>query len=523
MSQPIHTHIWLLPGKSSIARMHKQLQSIEGLKVAENHNAQILFLDSYDWRLYRKGWSLQASQHGEQWLLNLFEVASGKLLAVSPVGSLPRFISDIPAGVLYKKLYKPLFPRALLTVCELRLKRREYNYQNEEGKQYLRLFLEQPLACLPEQSQGKKLRNWLAVEPVRGYEKEVHKFINLLVKQFDLEEHVTCLLSPCLAAWDVEPTFNDSKPQIAFDYDDPAPQALGRIFISLLETMNTNEAGLVKQIDSEFLHDYRIAIRRTRSLLGQIKHIIPPDKLEIFKNEFAWLSTLTGPARDYDVMLLEFPEYQAMLPEYNSSDYSELWDYLSHKKAEAYDTLIDALQSTRYAEFKQSWQEFLQPDNFALSETCSRSTIGEVANQRIGHIYKRVISEGKSITHKSPIENYHQLRKSCKKLRYLLEMFRSLYSTKKVKVLINELKSLQNNLGELQDLEVHVEILQSFLTQEILIKNDNRMLLTSIQQLVDSMLSRKQTVMDNFFAPFNAFASKKNKQLFAELLGLENT
>jgi hypothetical protein len=55
MSQPIHTHIWLLPGKSSIARMHKQLQSIEGLKVAENHNAQILFLDSYDWRLYRKG------------------------------------------------------------------------------------------------------------------------------------------------------------------------------------------------------------------------------------------------------------------------------------------------------------------------------------------------------------------------------------------------------------------------------------------------------------------------------------
>jgi hypothetical protein len=41
-----------------------------------------------------------------------------------------------------------------------------------------------------------------------------------------------------------------------------------------------------------------VTVRRTRSLLGQIKHVFPPDVVEHFSTEFAWIGRLTGPPRD---------------------------------------------------------------------------------------------------------------------------------------------------------------------------------------------------------------------------------
>ena len=137
MSRPVHTNIWLLPGRSSIERTHKQLKSIAGLKTVENRTERFVFLDSFDWRLYRKGWIIQASPHGKRWLLSLIEAATGKLLAAAPVDSLPGLISDIPPGILSNRIYKPLYPRVLSPVCEVRLKRHEYVCLNGEGKHYL--------------------------------------------------------------------------------------------------------------------------------------------------------------------------------------------------------------------------------------------------------------------------------------------------------------------------------------------------------------------------------------------------
>ena len=523
MSRPLQTHLWLLPGRFSVVRWHKKLQSIAGLNFCNRQNVLILFLDSFDWRLYRKGWTLQISQHGEEWLLKLFEVATGKILAVSPIDSLPRFIDDIPPGVLYGKLRSSLFPRALLTVCELQLKRHEYVYLNEEGKQYLRLFLDQPRAFLPKQPQAKTLPNWLMLEPMRGYEKKVDRFINLLAKQLNLEEGGSSLLAPCLAAIGVEPSFKGSRSQISLDYDESTHQALKAIFLSLLETICTNETGLIEQIDTEFLHEFRIAVRRIRSLLGQVKNVIPHNKLEEFENDLSWLSTLTGSARDYDIMLLEFPEYQAMLVKYDFSNIAGLCNYLQYKRDDAYNTLIKALQSKRYADLKQRFRAILETDDPTLWEGGTQLKVGEFASKRIHKVYKRVISEGRKINPESPIEAFHNLRKSCKKLRYLMEMFRELYPPKKVKSLIKELKYLQNNLGELQDLEVHTEILQNFLTQQVMDKGNAQVTGMEVEQVIDMMNAQKQTLMQNFNAPFVAFASKQNKKLFAELFELKNT
>lgn len=317
------------------------------------------------------------------------------------------------------------------------------------------------------------------------------------------------------------PSNKHSKGQVALSYDDPVPLAFKRIFLSLLETMCSNESGVKEQINSEFLHDYRVAVRRTRSLLGQLNKVIPPHKLQPFHDEYAWLSTLTGPARDYDVMLLKFADYQAMLSDYDSADFLALSNYLQQQRMYAYDRLSEALQGDRYAELKQHWQDYLESDDFMTGKG-SQYKSGKFVNKRIVRVYKDVLSEGESITPKLPIEAFHQLRKSCKKLRYLIEMFRALYPVSKVRTLIKELKKLQDDLGELQDLEAHTEILQDFMTQNTIKSDENKKTREAVRQLIDKMHTRKQVIMKKFHKKFSYFASNKNIKLTAELFGNNN-
>lgn len=58
-----------------------------------------------------------------------------------------------------------------------------------------------------------------------------------------------------------------------------ADQASVIIYRQLLRTIQMNECNTVADIDSEFLHDFRIAIRRTRAGLSQIKHTLPSPSL----------------------------------------------------------------------------------------------------------------------------------------------------------------------------------------------------------------------------------------------------
>jgi len=66
-----------------------------------------------------------------------------------------------------------------------------------------------------------------------------------------------------------------------------------------------------------------------------------------------------------------------------------------------------------------------------------------------------VRKQGRRITSDSPPAAYHDLRKSCKNLRYLIDVFGSLWVSKHLNKATRRLKELQDVLGEHQDLDVH--------------------------------------------------------------------
>ena len=47
------------------------------------------------------------------------------------------------------------------------------------------------------------------------------------------------------------------------------------IYSHLLKAIKDNEQGTIADTDSEFLHDFRVAVRRTRTGLSQLKVVLP--------------------------------------------------------------------------------------------------------------------------------------------------------------------------------------------------------------------------------------------------------
>ena len=85
--------------------------------------------------------------------------------------------------------------------------------------------------------------------------------------------------------------------------------------MSLLRAVLHNQEGVLGSRDPEFLHDFRVAVRRARSALTQVKGVFPAAEAEPAKVALSSMTRMTGPARDLDVFLEKLEAYGSGLPE----------------------------------------------------------------------------------------------------------------------------------------------------------------------------------------------------------------
>src|SRR5690606_35999617 len=111
------------------------------------------------------------------------------------------------------------------------------------------------------------------------------------------------------------------------------------------DTMTANFSGTIADTDSEFLHDFRVAVRRTRSVLQEGRKVLPPDRREEFRAGFKWLGDVTTPQRDADVALLDYPGLAATLPTGRAEALEPLRDLLLERQRESHEQLVTDLRS----------------------------------------------------------------------------------------------------------------------------------------------------------------------------------
>ena len=496
------------PPNLNAEKFIKQLGEKANIELSSRKYVLKTYYDSFDWRLYNAGLLCEFNRSKNASSLALKNLDNDSLITNTSIKDVPSFSHQFAADEFRTQLQPLLNIRALLPQCNLDYESFHLNVFNKEHKTVLRLVIEEHELFMCR----------ITLHPIKGYDKAVLNIISIITKELALVRATQPILVIALKLQGRRPNDYSSKLNITLDPYMRADIATKLIYSRLLKTIKANEQGTIANTDSEFLHDFRVAIRRTRSGINQLKGLIPDTTNAYFAEFFSWLGQITSDTRDLDVYLLNFAQYKNSLPESMRDDLNPLYDFLLNKQHSAQLELAKHLRSNHYLSKISEWESFLKEQAPAVIITANaKLSIYQLASQRLLKSYKKVLKQGNSIDDHSASEALHDLRKSCKKLRYLLEFFTSLYPEAQIKVFIKNLKDLQEVLGDFQDYAVQEHALKVF-SVEMLNSNSNANTLLAIGVLIQNLEKLRNTARNDFAEKFQTFKHEDNQRDFEALL-----
>lgn len=320
-----------------------------------------IFLDSFDWRLYSGGVRLWVEQkHGATALWQTGVPNTASSVRVDKSKPVPVTADDLPSRALRDKISQLLEMRVLLPQIEVKSSVRTFAVLDDEKKTVLRLSLEESQSRTPGEGRYVACCSCLRLQPIRGYPEPLANINKIIRKQSDLSPVTDGLFEQAITAVGGELCPYSSKISFTFEPTMPSVVAVRDIHLHLLNIIELNVPGVKKNLDSEFLHDLRVAVRRMRSALTQVKGVFSKADVDRFKARLAWVGQVTGPTRDMDVFLLEFEQYRACLPERFRSDLDPLYDFLvSHQQIE-HGVMVKKINSPHFRTLVKELRLFLE-------------------------------------------------------------------------------------------------------------------------------------------------------------------
>jgi CHAD domain-containing protein len=544
----------LLPDQTTLRGASEALAAafpIQDGVTAEHDRA---YYDTFDGLLHAAGLSLVHSDG----MLSLVELDSGAVRASLAMSSprTPVFASEIAPGALREALSELIELRAALPLARVHARKRLIAVLDRHGKTVVRLALEEP-ALVGRDGADAPLRPRLRITPVRGYDK-ARRRVEHTLNELGFRAADQPLVDEAVRAAGGVPGGIPTKVELPLRRDERADAAAGAVLRALLDVIEANLEGAIADTDSEFLHDLRVSVRRSRAVQREFAGVFPPARLAHFRTEFRWLQQATGDARDLDVHVLEFDAMRALVGgpghEFMRDDLDPLLGVLRARRRRARRRMVAALRSERTTELLTSWRDFL--DGLEAAELAERPDaarpIADLAGERVRKVYRRMVRMGSAIDESSPAADYHELRKKGKELRYLLELFGGagggLFPGEVVRPMVRTLKGLQDVLGRHQDREVQVALLRSVAHELIpdqpsvsaqtsapahaptsartaapgvptLASQGGERALLAIGALVARLCEDARAARGEFAARFAEFAAKEQRRLVKETFG----
>ena len=451
-----------------------------GFTLAAEHGApgsgvrRRTWLDTFDWRLYRAGLVLEL-EHGRRGGRLLLTKADGTPQAEQPVsGGPPRrpgLAADLPAGPVRDRIMVLTHPRALLPVVKAVSTISVTRLLNADGKTVARLVTDRatvtaaPVSADPVNGAAAvitaELPLRLTISEVRGYPGQARRAAGLLAGVPGASHVSQSVFAAALYALGRHPADYTSGVDAEITAQMPASVAVARLLLRLLDTLELNVDGVLRDIDTEFLHDLRVAVRRSRSAIKLLGSVLPAGLAEQYGAEFKWLGDMTTPVRDLDVHLLGFGALTEQLLAARPADLKPFRVFLARRRAREFRRLAAALRSPRFRAITDDWRKALLVirDGGTQGKRKRRRepTAAELAISTTARAFRRIAAHGAAITPDSPPESLHDLRKRCKELRYLLEFFAPLHDPVAYRKVVGDLKQLQDCLGDFQDSQVQRE------------------------------------------------------------------
>lgn len=430
----------------------------------------LTYLDTPDHRLRAAGLTLTQRGHGRRLALQRAAAAADgdsengrqeqelpqapswpmmpDQLADGPVRSAVTAVSDLRALVVAART------RTALTTAVIR---------NADEKMVARMAWRRTRLIEPAPA-GSDLPVRLSLTALRGYGSDVDVIAEMLAAGGEFAEDHGHEYADVLTAASPAPA-----PAPRMTPDMPAGVAIAQALQVFSVALRENVAGTIADIDTEFLHDLRVAVRRIRSVLKRAGDVLPDGLTRRYADEFRWVGQITTPTRDLDVFLLDLPELRAVVSDRAALD--PFAQHLARRRKAARRPLVTALRSERFSRLLDDFDTDL-----AVVVTFgepAEMTAAALAHDRIRAAYRRMARPAQALTRDTPAADVHDLRKRGKDLRYVLEIFKPICDPDDYALVLKDLKKFQDVLGRFQDSQVQVVALHG-MAQEMLDAGERR-------------------------------------------------
>jgi triphosphatase len=442
----------------SVRRWLADHGTIDGLVLEPRATQQIFdtYLDTKDWRIHRAGFALRirsGSGKPEATLKSLHSASAefadrlelNETLENTQTHSIQHSIGPVGARVQAVS-----GARALQPLFELRTSRQRFAIRREDQVQQLgEIALDETTISRPHGAPETYMQR-VEVEALTDSHEPLRLLVKTLRSDCALEAASDTKYSYSLKSVGLVPPASESAPT-AVDASMTVAEVAMANLRRYWSAWHRHEPGARLGVDSEELHDLRVAGRRLDAVLRQFRSSLPAAFLGIRATLKTILRAL-GSVRDLDVALSELESFSQKLPKAERVSVEPLKQHLVSERSRARAQMLRVLDSV--------WvQKHLQELTMALAAptTPSQRLPAELAlnaaPQLIRRRYRKLRKRAERLTADSPMDKFHEVRGQVKKLRYALEAVAVIYG-KPADEMVRALRRWQEKLGVQQDAAV---------------------------------------------------------------------
>ena len=386
----------------------------------------------------------------------------------------------------------------LVPICRVRTRREAVRLLDRRGKTTAWLIVEEQRPANRGAGPAVWRRVW--IRPLTGYRKTARQAAEWCAKQgltpaADGFPHALLALAPR------KPGKYSAKRPMEVTPDMPADRAVRRLLRLLLAMLRYNEDGIRRTNEAVYVHDFRVAVRRARVLVGQTRDVFPAADVQRFRKTLARLGRMTGDLRDLDVFILAAAATHREAAEPAMQPVSA---FLREQRREHARRLATVFEGAWYRTALKDWQVFAAP---ARHLTPATPCIGGVISTRVADHCRALAEVSADRLAQADDEQLHALRIRCKKLRYLIDCFVEGFPGRPVKTTLKRLKRVQRTLGGLHDMSVQQGWLGRFQASAPELAGSGHTVVRALAEVRNCQAVRKQTLRDNLPDEFAALTA----------------
>ena len=295
---------------------------------------------------------------------------------------------------------------------------------------------------------------------------------------------------------------------------DPAQSAgtaLRGITAAYLPVLAELEEGVIADHAPEFLHQYRVGLRRLRSLIVQLGSALPQDEVQRLRVLLGDMAPRTNQQRDLDVWLESRDEHAVLVPETLRPGLDPFFAAVATDRVAVHRAVAKALGSAPHRRELAEIAALAQRDVAGGED--HTTPLADLAARRTWKAWLKAANDAAQVETATPSEHIHEVRIRCKRLRYLLDACGHLTAPEAHEGLRRDLREVQEVLGAFNDASIQ----EAALLERISASHQPTPTAVAVGALIGALAARRDNLRGSLLVGLGKLASTVTRSRYKRL------